>query len=169
MHAVGGDHQVVVAGEAGGRRGLGAEDQPYAQGSAAVVQDGQQSAAAEGGETVPAGGEGAAAVHDVDVVPAHELRLQRAVDVRVGVLDAAEGLVGEDDAEAEGVVGGVALPDGDLPARVEAFEQGGGVEPAGAAAEDGDLQRAVVRARGGGHFPCHLGGRFSVNAAWNSA
>ena len=35
-------------------------------------------------------------------------------DRGVGVADAAEGLVGEDHAEAEGVVGGVALPDGDL-------------------------------------------------------
>ena len=53
----------------------------------------------------------------VDVVPAGELALHLLVDDRVGVLDAAQGLVGEHDAEAEGVVGRVPLPDGDLGVR----------------------------------------------------
>ncbi|MBB5814458.1 hypothetical protein HNR72_005486 [Streptomyces collinus] len=73
---------------------------------------------------------------DVDVVPAGEVPLECLVDLPVGVLYAAEGFVGEDHAEAEGVVGGVAFPDGDLPCGVEAFEEGGGVEAAGAAADD---------------------------------
>lgn len=135
-------------------------------------------------------------VHDVDVVPAHELVLERRVHDRVGVLDAAERLVGQDDAEAEGVVGGVALPHGDLAAGVEPFEQGGGVQSAGTAADDGDTQRragppghgrrgqhgARARQHGAGRFrgariargdhgyrPRHFGARFSVKAAWNSA
>ncbi len=160
VHPVGGDDQVVGAGEFRGGRGLGAKAQVDAEGAAAPVQDVQQPAAAERGETVATGGQGAAPVDDVDVVPADELRLERAVDLRVGVLDAAEGLVGEDDAETEGVVGGIALPHGDLAGGVEAFEQGGGVEPGGPAADDRDPH---------GYFPCHLGVRFSVKAAWNSA
>lgn len=134
------------------------------------MQDLQEAAAAERGEAVTAGGLGVAAVDDVDVVPPDELLLERAVDRGVGVFDAAERLVGEDDAEAEGVVGGVALPEGDLALRAEPLEQRRGVEPAGAAADDGDAVRARgVPGAGGCHRPCHFGGRFSVKAAWNSA
>ena len=56
---------------------------------------------------------------DVDVVPSRELARHRLVDRRVGMLDAAERLIGEDHAEPEGVVVGVALPHRDLVARVE--------------------------------------------------
>lgn len=141
------------------------------------MQDLQEAAAAERGETVTAGGLGVAAVDDVYVVPPDELLLERAVDRGVGVLDAAERLVGEDDAEAEGVVGGVALPEGDIALRVQPLEQRRGVEPAGAAADDGDAVRAAwTDCRGAGprgtssrYRPCHFGGRFSVKAAWNSA
>ncbi|GAA3486104.1 hypothetical protein GCM10018987_01830 [Streptomyces cremeus] len=59
----------------------------------------------------------------------------------VGVLDAAERLVGQDDAEPEGVVGSAPLPDGDRTGRIEPLEQRGGVEPAGPAADDGDTER----------------------------
>lgn len=86
--------------------------------------------------------------------------LQGAEDDRVGVLDAAERLVGEHNAEAEGVLGRAALPDGDVAFGVEAFEQCGRVEPAGAAADDGHPH---------GYRPFQLGVRLPVNAAWNSA
>ncbi|CAM5560489.1 hypothetical protein SVIOM342S_04643 [Streptomyces violaceorubidus] len=162
------------------------------------MQDAEEAAAAEGGEAVSSGGVAGASVNDV-VVPADEVRLQGLVDDRVGVFDAAEGLVGEDDAEAEGVVGGVALVDGDLTDGVEALEEGGGVGRRGLiAARRGwpvlaggcgfvVVARARSQARcstrpraprvgstalGRAHpvyLPCHFGGRFSVKAAWNSA
>lgn len=139
-------------------RGLGAEAQLDAEGAAAVVQDPQEPAAAEGGETVSAGGLAGASVDDVDVVPADEVGLEGRVDGRVGVFDAAECLVGEDDSEAEGVVGGVAFPDGDLAVGGEAFEEGGGVEAAGASADDRDAvgvpgRRRRLRDRRGGSRP----------------
>ena len=56
---------------------------------------------------------------NVDVVPARELRRHGAMDRRVGVLDATERLVREHHTEPEGVVGGIALPHGDLVGRVE--------------------------------------------------
>ena len=65
-------------------------------------------------ERVPAAGDDLALEVHVDVVPDRELRLHLREDLRIGVLDAAEGLVAEDHPEAEGVVGGVALPHGDL-------------------------------------------------------
>lgn len=155
VHAVGGDHQVVGGGQLGGGWRLGAEAEAYAEGVAAVVQDPQQSASAQRGEAVAAGRLGDAAVDDVDVVPAYERVLEGPVHDGVGVFDAAEGLVGEDDTEAEGVLGGVALPDGDLAGRVEPLEQGRGVEPAGAAADDRDAPYArpgrVGRSLFGGH------------------
>ena len=83
------------------------------------LEDLQQPLAAHRREAVPAAGDHLAAEVHVDVVPAGELARHRAVDRRVGVLDAAERLVGEHHAEAEGVVGGVALPHGDLVAGVE--------------------------------------------------
>lgn len=165
---VGGDDQVVVGGQLGGGRGFGAEAEVDAEAGAALVQDLQQPAAAEGGEAVAAGGVDAAAVDDVDGVPADELTAEGTVDLGVGVLDAAEGLVGEDDAEAEGVVGGVALVNGDRAGGVEPLEEGGGVEPAGPAADDRDAPHGGSAARHG-YLPRHFGGRFSVKAAWNSA
>ena len=150
-------------------RGLGAEAEADAEFAAAGVEDLEQSLAAQGRESVPAGGVAVGAVDDVYVVPAGEVALEGLVDLGVGVFDAAEGFVGEDHAEAEGVVGGVAFPDGDLAGGVEAFEEGGGVEAAGAAADDGDAQGSPRPWRHRGHRPLHLGGRFSVKAAWNSA
>ncbi len=147
VHAVGGDDEVVGPREPVGGRGLGAEAEVHAEVAAAVVEDAEEAATAEGGEVVPSGGVADAPVDDVDVVPADEVRLEGLVDGGVGVFDAAEGFVGEDHAEAEGVVGGVALVDGDLAVGGEAFEEGGGVEAAGAPADDRDAvgAAAVVR------------------------
>jgi enamine deaminase RidA (YjgF/YER057c/UK114 family) len=60
----------------------------------------------------------------------------------IGVLDAAEGLVGEHDPEAEGVVGGVALGDGDLVPGVELLGERREVQAAGTAAKDRDTHGA---------------------------
>jgi hypothetical protein len=55
----------------------------------------------------------------VDIVPAGEFVPHRFEDLGVGMLDAAQCLVGEHHAEAEGVVGCVAFPHGDLAPRVQ--------------------------------------------------
>src|SRR5690606_33494038 len=73
---------------------------------------------------------------DVDVAPAGEAPGHVIGDDGVGVADAAEGLVREDHAEAEGVRGRVALPDGDLVGRGELRHQGREVQAAGAAANN---------------------------------
>ena len=114
VRPVGGDHQVVLAGERVDVRGLGAEVDADAELRAAFLQDLQQVLAAHRGEPLAADrGHRAAEVH-VDVVPAGEPLGHPGVDHRVGVLDAAQGLVAEHDAEAERVVGRVALPHADL-------------------------------------------------------
>lgn len=138
VHTVRRDDQVVRLAEPGGVRGLRAETEFDAECAAAVVQDLQEAAAAQCGEAVAAGGVAGVPVDDVDVVPAGEVCLQGLVDQWVGMFYAAQRLVGEDHSEAEGVVGGVAFPDGYLAGGIEAFEEDGGVQAAGAAADDGD-------------------------------
>jgi hypothetical protein len=141
---VGGDHQVVLAAQPGHVRRLRPEPQLDPEVAAALLEDLQQPAPADRGEPVPAAGHDLPAVVHVDVVPAGELALEPGADHRVGVLDAAEGLVGEDHAEAEGVVGGVALPDRDPVLRAELLGQRGEVEPAGAATDDSDVHPTIV-------------------------
>src|SRR6202034_1971284 len=116
-----------------------------AQLGAALLQDLQQPPPAQRGEAGPAAGDHLPLEMDVDVVPARELTLHRAVHGGVGVLDPAQRLVGKDHTEAERVVSRVALPDGDLAARVQLPGQGGEVQPAWPAAHDGDAHAASRR------------------------
>lgn len=147
-HPVGGDHQIVGGGQfVRGRRGL-TEAQIDTECAAALVQHREQPTPFEGGEAVAAGGEGASAVQDLDVVPPHELGAQGGVHLRVGVLDPAQRLVGEDDAEAERLVRAPTFVEGDLAVRVQAFEQRRRVQPAGSAADHRDAHGASVPASG---------------------
>jgi len=61
------------------------------------------------------------------------------VGLRVGLLDVAEGLPGEDHAPTEGVVGTVALHDADVRVRERLPRQDGEVEPARPAADPSQL------------------------------
>ena len=114
------------------------------------LQDLQQSLTAQRCEAVPAAGVHLALEVDVDVVPAGELPLHLGVDHRVRVLDPAERLIGEHDPEAEGVVGRVALPHGDLVAGVQLLGQSGEVQAAGPAADHRDAHCLLLAAVG--HF-----------------
>ena len=134
--AVGRDHQVVALAKFPGVRGQRGEVHGHPELRAALLEDLQQPLPAHRGEAVPAAGVHLAAEVHVDVVPAGELALHRRVDAAVGVLDAAERLVREHDAEAERVVGRVPLPDGDLAGGVQLPGEGGEVQPARAAADD---------------------------------
>jgi hypothetical protein len=78
---------------------------------------------------------------DVDLVPIGEVVDDLIVALGIRVAEVAEGLVREDDAEAEGVVGAVALVDGNVVGRVLLLHQQAEVEPGGAAADDGNLHR----------------------------
>ena len=137
-----GDDQVVLGRQRPGVRGRGAEPRPYPQVRAPLLEDGEQPVPAHRGEAVPARGQHRAVVVHVDVVPAGELALHRAVDLRVGMLDAAQGLVREHHAEAERVVGRVALPDGDLAVRGELLGERREIQPSRPAAHDRDPHRA---------------------------
>ncbi len=141
---VGGHHEVVLGRQFRRGRGLGAGEDPYAEFGTTGAQDPEEPLPADRGETVsPRRGDGAVDV-DVDVVPARELPGHLPVDPRVGVLDPAEGLVGEHHAEPEGVVGGVAFVDGDLVPHAEPPGQGREVESGGASADTRDAHRSAL-------------------------
>ncbi len=132
------------ARQLGSVRRLALEVQGDTERLAALLEDLQEPLPAHRGEAVAPAGDDLAAVVDVDVVPAGELPLHAGIDRRVGVLDAAQRLVGEHDAEAERVVGGVPLPDGYLVARAELPGEGGEIQPARAAAHDRDPHAASL-------------------------
>lgn len=91
---------------------------------------------------MPAGGKGSAAEVHVDVVPPGELAAHGREDLPIGVLDAAEGLIGEHDPETEGVVGGVTFGDRDLVPRVQLLGERREVQAAGTTAKDRDTHGA---------------------------
>jgi len=76
----------------------------------------------------------------VDVVPGCEVLRQPLVKGGVGVLDAAERLVGKDDAEPERVVGGVSFPDLYLVVGVQELDERRQVEPRRPPTDDRDLE-----------------------------
>ena len=154
VRAVTRHHQVVLGAELVDIGRLGAKGRRDAEVGAPVLQDFQQPAAAHRREAVPAAGDDLVSVMDVDVIPAGELALHRGVDHRIGVLDPAEGLVGEDHSEPESVVWSVALPDRDLVPRVEPFGECGEIEPARAAADDRDAHGHPRLCRQGTYAGC---------------
>jgi hypothetical protein len=144
VDAVGGDDEVGLR-EVLGRRFL-AEAQLDAELAGALLQEQEQGAAGAAAEAVAADAvDGALGVApwarpgmDRDVVPVGEAFGDGAVARRVGGGEGVERGVAEDDAEAEAVVGAVALDHGDAGVGEVALHQDGEVEPGGAAADDRD-------------------------------
>jgi hypothetical protein len=89
---------------------------------------------------VAAGGDRAAADVDVDVIPPGEGALDGGERFGVGGAEVLEGLVREDDAPAEGVVGPVAFEDDDLVRRIRLLREQAEIESGGSSADADDLQ-----------------------------
>jgi hypothetical protein len=98
----------------------------------------EQRAALDGRHAVASAQQPLALEPDLDRIPVHAVLGQGRAQHRVGVVDAGQGRVGEDHAEAEGVVGAVALEDRDLAARIGGTGQGRGEEPSGTATDHRD-------------------------------
>jgi hypothetical protein len=111
----------------------------------ALLQDAQEIAARDAREAVARGADPLSPEEDVDVGPVREAAGDRSVRLGIGLLEVAEGLVGEHDAPAERVVGPVALAHGDLVRRVQPLHQDREVEPGRPPADDLDPQRVLMR------------------------
>ena len=148
VDAVGGQHQIGVAirREIGD---VGLEPQGHAQLGAASLEDVEQGLARHPREPVAGGGQNLALIVDVDVVPVREGAGDRLAGGPVGLDEGVERGVGEDHPEAEGVVGPVALDDGDVVAGIGLLHQQGEVEPGRTAADRDDPPASIVpKARG---------------------
>jgi hypothetical protein len=119
---------------------------------------------------MPARREHVSAEVHVDVIPDREVPGEQLVESGVGLLNAAKSLVGEDDAETEGVVGRVPLPDLDPMVRVQELDKGRQVKTRRTAPDDGDVERRVrgrqlpSRSRNRCSLPVAVRGSASANS-----
>src|SRR5262249_15944006 len=112
----------------------------------ALVQQAQERGPRAAAKTIAADAPHRTLEMDLDVVPVGEVAGDRPVALRVVRLEGVEGLVGEDHAEAQGVVRPVALKHGDARGRPFLLEQDREIEPGRSAADDVNLHaRASVR------------------------
>ena len=119
----------------GNSRVLGLIADRHAERRGAALEDLEQRQAPDAGEAVPARLEHVALEVGVDVVPVGEVRRDLAIARLVGAPQVRERLVREHDAEAEGVVGAVALGDRHAGLRMARLDEDGEVQPGRAAAD----------------------------------
>ena len=116
VDAVGQHHQIGI-GEARYLIDIGFEHQMNAEFARALLQDREQHAARAAAKTVAADAVHRAAEMHGDVVPISEFLGDAAIARRIVFLEIVQRGVGKHHAEAEGVVGAVALIDRDLGLR----------------------------------------------------
>ena len=130
-----GQHDQIGIGEAAFVVDIGFELERHAEFAGALLQDQEQHAARAAAKAVAADPmHGAAEVHG-DVVPIGEFLGDAAVARRIVLLEIVERCIGEHHAEAEGVVGAVALMDRDLGLRPLLFQEDRGIETGRSAAD----------------------------------
>ena len=123
-----GDHDQVGIGEPALVVDVGFEQQRHAEFAGAFLQDQQQRAARTAAKAVAADAmDGAAEMHG-DVVPVGEFLGDAAIARRIVFFEIVERRIREHHAEAERVVGAVALIDRDLGLRPLLLQQDRGVE-----------------------------------------
>ena len=84
---------------------------------------------------------------DVDPVPARKGVGDLEVRLRIGVAQRPERFLAEDDAEAEGGIGGVPLEDAHVDPAVELAQQDREVQPGRARADDLDVHASASSSR----------------------
>ncbi len=118
VKAVGRNDQIMGLGKARRAFDLGLELQLDAERASPLLQQDQELLASDAAEAMAGRDNALAAIIDGDVVPIGEVRSDRfGTDGIVGG-EIGERLVGEHDAPAEGVVGPIALDDGDVMRRI---------------------------------------------------
>ena len=123
---VGGHHQV------GGFQGLGVALGRVAnldpEGGGPLLEDLQEPLARQAGEGMSGRADPLAPEQHFDLAPGDEALRDRAMALRVGDREVAEGLLREDDAPAEGLARRVPLEDGDPAGRIELLHEDAEVE-----------------------------------------
>src|ERR1043166_4646233 len=138
VDAVGQHHEVGV-GKAFDLIDLGFEHQKHAEFAGALLQDHQQRAPRAAAKTVAADAMYGAAEMHRNIIPIGEFFGDAAVTRRVVLLEIIERRVGEHHAEAESVVGTVALIYRDVGLRTLLLQQDRGIEAGRSTADDRDL------------------------------
>ena len=134
-----GEHDQIGIGKAAFVVDIGFEQDRHAEFAGALLQDQQQRPARAAAKTVAADAvHGAAEMHG-DVVPIGEFLGDAAVARRIVFLEIVERGVREHHAEAEGVVGAVALIDRDLGLGPLLLQEDRGIETGRSAADNRDL------------------------------
>ena len=128
--AVGGDDQAIARPQQLVGVGFGGEANVDADIDGASLEKGEQHPALHGRHPVAVAQVPLAAQPHFDRVPVHAVLGERGTQDRIGLVDALERGVREDDAEAEGVLGAVALEDGHLSLGVCGLRQRRREEPA---------------------------------------
>jgi hypothetical protein len=106
----------------------------------------------------------------VDVVPDRKILREALVEAGVGVLDAAERLVGKDDPEPKSVVSGIPFPDLDLVVSVQQLDQRRQIEARRPATDDREPQSGLrgpqlfSRSRNRWSLPVAVRGNASANS-----
>ena len=119
----------------------------HAERARAPAQNLQQRPARAAAEAVAADAVGGAAEMDLDVVPVGKVPDDGAIALAVIALERVERLVGEHHAEAEGIVGPVALEHGDARLRPCLLHQDREIEPGRAAADHVNFHARLHRSR----------------------
>ena len=138
--------QVRVAMRAG--INLGLEFHLHAERAGAFLQQPQQRDARAAAEAVAPNAMHGILVMDLDVVPVSEIRRDRPVAFEVVFFEGLQRLVGEHDAEAERVVGPVALVDDEAHRRPRLLRQNREVESGRPPADDVDFHALLRHGRG---------------------
>ena len=140
--AVGNDDQVGVR-KVGRLVDLGLELQLDAELRSPLLQKQQQRPSRAPAEAVATDAVHAVLEVDRDVVPIGEVANDVLIALRIVFCEIVEGFVGKHHAEAEGVVGTIALEHGDLRVRTLLLEQDREVEARRPAADDRDLHATL--------------------------
>ena len=144
VDAVGHHHQIGI-GKAGFVVDVGLEQQDDAEFARPLLQDQKQRAARAAAEAVAADPVHRAAKVNGDIVPVGELLGDAAIARGIVFFEIVESGVGEHHAEAEGVVGAVALIDRDLGLRPLLLEQDRRIETGRSATDNRDLHKSLRR------------------------
>ncbi len=140
---------------------LDPELERHTQLEAPLLQDLEQPLTSDRGERMAARDELAPLEADVDPVPAREGVRDLEVRLGIGVPERAEGLLAEDDTEAERRIGRVPFEHADVDASVELAQQDREVEAGRPGADDLDVHASASWSRSSSSISATVGKRTS--------